>query len=626
MKIDKLIYKVLISLSLLVAPLFFVACEDDDSSSFNNESLDVLITQAQNLIDSSVEGVSPGDFKPGSIAELKSVVEWAVWKKDNSDKQADIADAAAKLKIYIDKFISNDNKVALAIPYIPQNKGDVIEISAETKAVTGGSFTIEAKFYIINLQQSGYCNTMFSNEMGNGGANDRGFCVRYFGDGGIQVNVGGDGWKETARTPNTIKDGEWVHVTAVIEANSQILYINGVQVASQNEVYKDSDAEFPLSIGNSPAWNDRVANSMVKDVRLWNVVLTPQQVKDNMSKTLTGTEAGLELFLPLNADLGIDFSDNTGKAKANFKGDVKWLLNGTPPVIVLDYAPIDAAILSINSLKKDMVEGTNDGDFPAGTITVLTDLVVGAESSKKDAIRQDQLDNAVKNINKQMSFINSNKVADSDGIYVDREDSDAVGLRITPNFTPTANYTVEFDLKLKTLKFEEGDNGEIFGNGSYGLRVWGYNEVSEENIINSGKLWNFTDRGDGWKGAKSSGLAVKPGAWQHVAIVYNQTAKNVIIYVDGVAVATETEVESAPNVSGWGEIWLGNSWGGKMNGSIKDFRIWNVAKSVSELNASISGSESNLEMYFPLEKVQGLKFSDKTGNYKGEMKGVKWNK
>jgi hypothetical protein len=71
-------------------------------------------------------------------------------------------------------------------------------------------------------------------------------------------------------------------------------------------------------------------------------------------------------------------------------------------------------------------------------------------------------------------------------------------------------------------------------------------------------------------------------------------------------------------------MWLGNGWG-KMYGSIKNFRLWNEARSASDLNGTISGTEPNLEVYLPLNRVAGVSFSDVTGDYNAELRGIKWN-
>ena len=62
-----------------------------------------------------------------------------------------------------------------------------------------------------------------------------------------------------------------------------------------------------------------------------------------------------------------------------------------------------------------------------------------------------------------------------------------------------------------------------------------------------------------------------------------------------------------------------------MDGSIKDFRMWEIVRAEGDLDADIDGTETGLKVYFPLDKVSGVKFNDVTGNYSGEMKGVQWN-
>ena len=142
--------------------------------------------------------------------------------------------------------------------------------------------------------------------------------------------------------------------------------------------------------------------------------------------------------------------------------------------------------------------------------------------------------------------------------------------------------------------------------------------------MNSGGLWNFTNAGSGWQGPKTDPLVMKTGEWQHVALVHDNTARTTKIFVDGEEKASFEDI-GAPNVSGWGEMWLGNGWG-KMDGYIQDFRLWDVVRAPEELDADIEGTEAGLNAYFPLDKVAGVKFNDVTGNYQGEMRGIEWNK
>jgi len=605
-----------------------VSCKDDDSSGpWDTQSIDVLLTEAENLIANSVEGISPGDYKPGSKAELQEVVTWVNWKLLNSDNQDEIADAANKLSIYIDKFKANT--VSLAIPWIKQEPDAYIELldnpsgggeTGKLKGIVSGSFTIETKVYVVNLQQRGHSNNLFSSEqMGP----DSGFGVRYFGDGHIEIVVGDNGWTDVKSDPGVITAGKWIHVALTNDGSHQALYIDGVEVISQDASYLMA-ADVPIVIGNSPTWKDRVVNALVKDFRLWGSIRTQQQVNDNKDAELTGTETDLEVLLPLNSDLGSEFTDVSGKYKAKFVGEIAWMLDGIPPVIELDPAALNTAIASAETLKASVTEGTNDGDYPVGTVDYIQALIDDATEVKEDAIRQDQLDSKADYINTQLAAVQKNLVADATGVLIDREDPDAVGLRITPNYTPQGDYTIEFDVKVKSL-FGYG-TGEFFNNGENGVWVYGYTELTEENVLQSGGLRNFShdDSDRGWDELITDPLVMKTGEWQHVAVVHDNTARTTKIYVDGVEKAV-SEDRGSLRESGWGEMWLGNGWG-KMDGSIKDFRLWDVVRAADDLNADIDGSEAGLSVYFPLDKVAGVKFNDVTGNYQAEMRGIVWNK
>ncbi|PKQ69470.1 hypothetical protein BZG01_00635 [Labilibaculum manganireducens] len=616
MKAIKFNIKMLSYLAAFLMVFTFAACDDDNKSAGNFEtgSLDALITEAEGLIATSVEGINAGDFKPGAKKELQEVVDWAYWRIENSDKQEDIADAAVKLQRYIDIFKANT--VALAMPWIQQEDGTGIQISDNIKSVFAESFTIETQIYVVDLAVLDYSNNIFATEQDGP---DSGFVIRYFSDGVIHLNVGtADGWKEVKTEAGVMKSGEWMQIALVNEITSQKLYVNGVEVLSQTQTYLPG-ADKSFFIGNGPTWTSRAINGIVKDVRVWKGARTASEIADNKTAALDGTEANLEMFFPLSANLGDSFKDVTGNYTAAIKGKVEWV--SAPPVIVLDKANLTNAIKEISDFKATVVEGEQDGDYPIGTIEYIDGLIVDANDALENEGRQAKLDELATSLTGKIALINKMLVAETDGIFIDHDNPAAVGLRITPNYTPQGDYTVEFNVKVKSL-FGYG-NGEFFNNGTYGVWVDGYTELSEENVLGAGGLWNFTDAGSGWQGPKAEALTMQKDVWQHVAIVHDNTALTTTLYVDGVAKGVQEDI-GAPNVSGWGEMWLGNGWG-KMDGYMKDFRLWDVARDVADLDADIDGTETGLNVYFPLNRVRGVKFADKTGNYQGDMRGISWN-
>lgn len=619
-------------IAIMLLVIVAISCKKEETyGPWDTGTLDATIAVAEDLIANNQDGLNPGEYKPGSIKELRDATDWAIWKKDNSKKQDEIESANRRLNKYIERF--HNNIITLSNPWIHQDPGTWIELSDNTAGegtagqvneITKQPFTIEAKFYIIDLAQRGYSNNMFSKVMGLGGPNDRGFGIRYFSDGNIHLNVGGDGWNHVEAGAGTVTDGKWIHVTYVNDVNHHELYIDGQLVIENDNLYVAADDDYPMVIGNTPPWDDRIVNAMVKDFRFWNKVRTAQEISDNIDATLTGEEDGLEILLPFNADLGGEFPDVTGKYKATFVGNVTWVEGGIPPVVELDYTLIDQAIADATALKAEVepAEGTNDGDYPVGTANYIQALIDDANNTKTNAKRQDELDGKADDVQSKLSLVKTTLVEDADGVYIDRNDPNAVGLRITPNYTPQGNYTVEFEVNVTTL--EGYGTGEFFNNGEFGIWVYGYTEPTEEAIFSSGGMRNFTSGPNGWEmGPTAPPLTIIPGNWQHVAVTHDEDVGGhpiTIMYVDGVETGRDTI--AVPNVSGWGEIWLGNGWG-KMHGSIKNFRMWDEAR--TELNADITGTETNLKIYFPLDRVAGVGFKDATGNFDGEMRGIKWN-
>ncbi|WP_421919085.1 LamG domain-containing protein [Marinifilum sp.] len=612
---------VLLALTMVVA---YPSCDDDDNIEFGSvtsEQLDALIVEAQGILEANTTSLNPGDYQPAALTMIRKALDKAIEIQTYAYADDQLEYGYNNLKNAIDK--ADKLRVAVAMPWIQQEDGTNIQISDNIKEILGGAFTVEMKFYVPDLRTKGYSNNLFSVEQPGP---DRGFAVRYFSDGKIQVVIGtGSGWPDTGDQAGagTIITGEWIDLAVTNDGSRQVLYINGAKLAENEGT--PVIPEHPFIIGNSPEWQDRVCNVVVNDFRVWNSVLDESVINSNRTAQFDGSEDGLECYFPFNVDLGSEFKDMTGKCTATINGKVDWVAELPAAVeIVLDYTSIDEAIANLETLKSSINEGENDGDNPVGTLDYVNNLIVQAEERKANAIRQSEVDDFAASIEVKIAQISGMFVGDSNGIFVDRDDPNAVGLRITPNYTPQGDYTVEFEVNVKSLYGYA--NADLVNNGQYGVWVFGYEELTEENILNAGGLRNFTRKTDnsGWEtGPTAPALTIDPQEWYHIAVVHHENLDGqqvTIMYVDGVE--TGRDYIGVPAESGWGETWLGNGWG-KMNGYIKNFRLWDEAR--TDLNAGVSGNEENLRMYFPLDRVKGVVFKDETGNYDAEMRGISWN-
>lgn len=118
----------------------------------------------------------------------------------------------------------------------------------------------------------------------------------------------------------SIKLNEWQHVAMTYDATLKTcrVYINGVaqtlqKFGSDIQGALWENSEQPLLIGNRYDYL-RTFDGDIDEVRLWNVVRTEQEIKDNMNKPLTGAESGLVAYYPLNEGSGNTAQENTGKS------------------------------------------------------------------------------------------------------------------------------------------------------------------------------------------------------------------------------------------------------------------------------------------------------------------------
>lgn len=115
---------------------------------------------------------------------------------------------------------------------------------------------------------------------------------------------------------------------------------------------------------------------------------------------------------------------------------------------------------------------------------------------------------------------------------------------------------------------------------------------------------------------------VKDGNWHHVAWSYS-SATNLgdgIVYVDGMALTTLiSKAGTKPPDTQTGVASIGSQDNQfYFEGIIDEVRVWNVARSQSQIQANmyspLTGSESGLVGYWPFEEGSGTTASDKTTN------------
>ena len=117
-----------------------------------------------------------------------------------------------------------------------------------------------------------------------------------------------------------------------------------------------------------------------------------------------------------------------------------------------------------------------------------------------------------------------------------------------------------------------------------------------------------------------SGTADTDTGWHHWAGTYDAPTKVRCLYHDGALIARDTN--TADHYQGSGPLKIGVGPGGEapneFDGQIDDVRIWNVARSQTEIQANLShpltGSEPNLMAYWKFDEAGGTDALDSTTN------------
>lgn len=122
---------------------------------------------------------------------------------------------------------------------------------------------------------------------------------------------------------------------------------------------------------------------------------------------------------------------------------------------------------------------------------------------------------------------------------------------------------------------------------------------------------------EGWKSVSTPPL-LGTNAWYHVAGVYN--GSQLSIYINGVLQNTQDvtgDVTTSDGVVmniGENPTWPGRYW----NGKIDEVRIWNTARTQTEIqdnmNFELTGTEPGLVCYFKMNEGTGMTTADASGN------------
>ena len=120
----------------------------------------------------------------------------------------------------------------------------------------------------------------------------------------------------------------WTHLAGTFDGSKAKLYVNG-QVVVERIASSQVNTHVSLHIGAGHLPETNVASfffpGQIAEVCIWNKVRTQQEIQSDMNKRLTGKEAGLVGYWPLNKGSGNIVIDKTGNGKNGIiQGGATW--------------------------------------------------------------------------------------------------------------------------------------------------------------------------------------------------------------------------------------------------------------------------------------------------------------
>ena len=149
-----------------------------------------------------------------------------------------------------------------------------------------------------------------------------------------------------------------------------------------------------------------------------------------------------------------------------------------------------------------------------------------------------------------------------------------------------------------------------------------YNRIISQDYLNSGPGWLNLN----WDGAAysyltglytGSSLKVSQNEWTHLALVWD--GSNIYFYFNGAQDSNVYPVSTLPDSDNDLYIgWQGHYNNTYFNGEMDEIRIWNDARTVSEIRENmcktLTGNESNLVAYYNFDNTSGTILQDYSGN------------
>ena len=457
---------------------------------------------------------------------------------------------------------------------------------------------------------------------------------------------------------------QWNHVACVYDPNTAFgeIYVNGIATGAVNTGSNPLTTPITTSGTNfrigARSTNSFFFNGRIDEVRLWDRVRTPSEIREQMHLTLTGCENGIRTYFQMNETPGTStLPDKVGFNDAS--------LSGMNPVTAWVPSGVNIGNDLANASNSQTIVNLNTGVFNFNTTNVEIELLNHSGVEDFTVTYQAFNPNVVSGVDGVTLYQNPmwtiNKSTDTETFLANLEFRYPSGTFTTIDIKKYALYwrPMYSDGNWTKLDVARGMTTSTIRFGSIGLTGQFMVAQESEALVSDvrGNMYNFNGSGfidnsatatglpqgntartmEAWVKTTQGGLGnilswgrrannmrnsmavrnnvlgyvgefndfngttiINDGAWHHVAITFDGTSMN--LYVDGNLDASfNTALNTTDQNLRIGTIVLPSS-GENYMGSMDEVRIWNTARSIDEIRENIhltlKGNETGLIAYY----------------------------
>jgi uncharacterized delta-60 repeat protein len=428
-----------------------------------------------------------------------------------------------------------------------------------------------------------------------------------------------DGSLKVVTATNAAQLNTWTHVAGVWNGTDIKIYVDGVLantntgVTGANFITLANSFVVGFSLAGSP---DEAFRGDIDELRVWSTVRSESEINSAKNCELQGDEVGLIRYYQFNQ--GDDSANNStvttltdSSSSANNGTLINFALTGTTsnwlagsPIVTGSIIPSEPSVTTpITYNQGDTASpltatlgangtgllwytsatgGTGVTTAPTPSTTTVGNTSYWVSSTNANGCESERVE----------IIVTVNAVLPATHLNFDGVDDRA---NANNSSLPFGNSTRTLEAWVKTNTTVTGtivNYGNQSNNQRFGLLVLGSGElyiVGEFNDYNAGGTLNDNN-------------------WHHVAVSFN--GSTLTAYIDGVIVgSTNTAYSTTGNLLGLGASYRTTSWGEHLNGNIDEVRIWNTAKSQSEIqdkmNCELMGNETGLVSYYKFNQGNG---------------------